>query len=146
MHINFVFQNPVATAFEIFWMIFEPILFGLTGTQIKINELDRWTVSIGIACLLAGIVVSIIALYTYDMQRPPTGIVKKKSFPQLHTFSLSALGKGLLWLAQTPSGMSDASVKCSRTAAGCICGVAHTHGNVRFDLERSSVASGEMKS
>jgi hypothetical protein len=53
-----VFQNPVATAFEIFWMIFEPILFGLTGTQIKINELDRWAVSIGIACLLAGIIVS----------------------------------------------------------------------------------------
>lgn len=40
-------------------MIFEPILFGLTGTQIKINELDSWTVSIGIACLFAGIIVSI---------------------------------------------------------------------------------------
>jgi hypothetical protein len=40
-------------------MIFEPILFGLTGTQIKISELDRWTVSIGIACLSAGIIVSI---------------------------------------------------------------------------------------
>jgi hypothetical protein len=48
-------------------MIFEPILFGLTGTQIKINELDRWTVSIGVACLLAGIVVSINTPCTYDM-------------------------------------------------------------------------------
>jgi hypothetical protein len=55
---NFVFQNPVATAFEIFWMIFEPILFGLTGTQIKMNELDHHTVSIGVSCLLAGIIVS----------------------------------------------------------------------------------------
>ena len=54
-----VFQNPVATAFEIFWMIFEPILFGLTGTQIKFNELDRNTVSIGMACLITGIVVSV---------------------------------------------------------------------------------------
>jgi uncharacterized membrane protein len=55
---DFVFQNPVATAFEIFWMIFEPILFGITGTQIKINELDPHAVSIGISCLLAGIIVS----------------------------------------------------------------------------------------
>jgi hypothetical protein len=54
-----VLQNPVATAFEIFWMIFEPILFGLTGTQIKFNELDRDTVSIGMACLITGIVVSV---------------------------------------------------------------------------------------
>ena len=54
-----VFQNPVATAFEIFWMIFEPILFGLTGTQIKFNELKSDTVSIGMACLITGIVVSV---------------------------------------------------------------------------------------
>lgn len=53
-------DNPVATAFEIFWMIFEPILFGLTGTQIKFNELDRDTVGIGLACLLAGIIIRII--------------------------------------------------------------------------------------
>jgi hypothetical protein len=54
-----IFQNPVATAFEIFWMIFEPILFGLTGAQIKFNELDRDTVGIGMACLITGIVVSV---------------------------------------------------------------------------------------
>lgn len=29
-------DNPVATAFEIFWMIFEPILFGLTGATVKV--------------------------------------------------------------------------------------------------------------
>lgn len=29
-------DNPVATAFEIFWMIFEPILFGITGAQVKV--------------------------------------------------------------------------------------------------------------
>jgi hypothetical protein len=54
-----VFQNPAATAFGILWMIFEPILFGLTGTQIKFNELDRDTVGIGTACLITGIAVSI---------------------------------------------------------------------------------------
>lgn len=56
---DYLFQNPAATAFEVFWMIFEPILFGLTGAQIKFHELDRHTVAIGISCLLAGIIVSI---------------------------------------------------------------------------------------
>ncbi|XP_018362226.1 PREDICTED: mitochondrial sodium/hydrogen exchanger 9B2 [Trachymyrmex cornetzi] len=52
-------DNPVATSFEIFWMIFEPILFGLTGTQIKISELEGKTVYLGLGCLLAGIVIRI---------------------------------------------------------------------------------------
>lgn len=30
-------DNPVATAFEIFWMIFEPILFGVTGAAVKVK-------------------------------------------------------------------------------------------------------------
>lgn len=30
-------DNPVSTAFEIFWMIFEPILFGITGAAIKVS-------------------------------------------------------------------------------------------------------------
>ncbi|XP_024082541.1 sodium/hydrogen exchanger 9B2 isoform X2 [Cimex lectularius] len=53
-------DNPVATAFEIFWMIFEPILFGLTGTQIKINEMDGYMVGIGASILVAGILLRII--------------------------------------------------------------------------------------
>ncbi|KAL6432154.1 hypothetical protein ACFW04_006690 [Cataglyphis niger] len=52
-------DNPVATSFEIFWMIFEPILFGITGMQIKINELEGKTVYLGIGCLIAGIVIRI---------------------------------------------------------------------------------------
>lgn len=56
-----IFQNPVATAFEIFWMIFEPILFGVTGAQIKIDELEGKTVYLGVSCLLAGIVIRVVA-------------------------------------------------------------------------------------
>lgn len=52
-------DNPVSTAFEIFWMIFEPILFGITGATIKINELDPDIVSYGIAALAAGVIVRI---------------------------------------------------------------------------------------
>ncbi|XP_011647991.1 sodium/hydrogen exchanger 9B2, partial [Pogonomyrmex barbatus] len=53
-------DNPVATSFEIFWMIFEPILFGVTGTQIKISELEGKTVYLGLACLVTGIVIRIV--------------------------------------------------------------------------------------
>ncbi|XP_020285013.1 mitochondrial sodium/hydrogen exchanger 9B2 isoform X2 [Pseudomyrmex gracilis] len=52
-------DNPVATSFEIFWMIFEPILFGVTGAQIKISELEGKTVYLGLSCLIAGIVIRI---------------------------------------------------------------------------------------
>ncbi|KAH8376699.1 hypothetical protein KR093_000914, partial [Drosophila rubida] len=52
-------DNPVSTAFEIFWMIFEPILFGLTGATIKISELDSHTVSIGAGCIFAGVIIRI---------------------------------------------------------------------------------------
>lgn len=30
-------ENPVATSFAIFWMIFEPILFGVTGAAVKVT-------------------------------------------------------------------------------------------------------------
>ncbi|XP_026461632.1 sodium/hydrogen exchanger 9B2 [Ctenocephalides felis] len=53
-------DNPVSTAFEIFWMIFEPILFGITGAGIKINELDGSIVSLGVGCLITGILVRIV--------------------------------------------------------------------------------------
>lgn len=54
-------DNPVSTAFEIFWMIFEPILFGVTGASIKIRELDPNVVQIGAAILSAGVILRILA-------------------------------------------------------------------------------------
>ncbi|KRT86794.1 Na/H antiporter [Oryctes borbonicus] len=53
-------DNPAATAFEIFWMIFEPILFSITGAQIKINELDPHIIGIGTGCLIAGIILRML--------------------------------------------------------------------------------------
>lgn len=32
-------DNPVSTGFEIFWMIFEPILFGITGATVKVRSI-----------------------------------------------------------------------------------------------------------
>jgi solute carrier family 9B (sodium/hydrogen exchanger), member 1/2 len=54
-------ESPVGTAFEIFWMIFEPILFGITGATVKIDELDPGIVSYGLISLVAGAIVRIIA-------------------------------------------------------------------------------------
>lgn len=54
-------DNPAATAFEIFWMIFEPILFGITGAQIKLNELEGSAVYIGIGCMVGGIIIRILS-------------------------------------------------------------------------------------
>ncbi|XP_065200582.1 sodium/hydrogen exchanger 9B2-like isoform X2 [Planococcus citri] len=45
-------DNPVATAFEIFWMLCEPILFSLTGAQVVLNELQLDTVIHGAAFIL----------------------------------------------------------------------------------------------
>ncbi|XP_052129722.1 sodium/hydrogen exchanger 9B2 [Frankliniella occidentalis] len=53
-------ENPVATAFEIFWMVFEPILFGLTGTMIKMDELDPQNVWKVIGALVTGFVIRIL--------------------------------------------------------------------------------------
>ncbi|CAH1173995.1 unnamed protein product [Phaedon cochleariae] len=46
-------DNPAATAFEIFWMIFQPILFGITGARIKLHELDGNVVLLALGMLLA---------------------------------------------------------------------------------------------
>ncbi|KAL7041785.1 hypothetical protein ACKWTF_000888 [Chironomus riparius] len=52
-------DSPVGTAFEIFWMIFEPILFGITGATVKINELDPNIVSYGLVILIVGALIRI---------------------------------------------------------------------------------------
>ncbi|XP_075149828.1 na[+]/H[+] hydrogen antiporter 1 isoform X2 [Haematobia irritans] len=53
-------DNPVSTAFEIFWMIFEPILFGITGATVKINELDPDIVTVGVGCIIGAAVLRIL--------------------------------------------------------------------------------------
>lgn len=53
-------DNPAATAFEIFWMIFEPILFGVTGAQVKFSELEMDVVYFGGGCIIVGAIVRIL--------------------------------------------------------------------------------------
>lgn len=53
-------DNPAATAFEIFWMIFEPILFGITGTQVKFSELDSNVVYVGTGILIGALLIRML--------------------------------------------------------------------------------------
>lgn len=43
-------------------MIFEPILFGITGTEIKISEMNGEDVKVGLICLAVAIIVSFYLL------------------------------------------------------------------------------------
>ncbi|XP_060518367.1 sodium/hydrogen exchanger 9B2-like isoform X2 [Cylas formicarius] len=53
-------ENPVSTAFEIFWMIVEPVLFGITGAQMRLNELKGSVVMIGFGIVVLGVAVRIV--------------------------------------------------------------------------------------
>ncbi|XP_047544389.1 sodium/hydrogen exchanger 9B2-like isoform X2 [Vanessa atalanta] len=50
-------DNPVATAFEIFWMFFEPMLFAITGAQVVIADLPPHLVLVGGGIIITCIVV-----------------------------------------------------------------------------------------
>ncbi|XP_059479999.1 sodium/hydrogen exchanger 9B2-like [Neocloeon triangulifer] len=53
-------ENPVAISFEVFWLIFEPILFGLTGTQIDFSQIDTKILWKAIICITVAAAVRII--------------------------------------------------------------------------------------
>ncbi|XP_046412714.1 neuroligin-1 isoform X1 [Neodiprion lecontei] len=95
-------DNPVATAFEIFWMIFEPILFGITGTQIKINELNGTTVYLGIGVLVAGIVIRILVTLVVSIGSNLN--MKEKVF-----VSLSLMAKATVQAALGPTPLEQVS-------------------------------------
>lgn len=54
-------ENPAATAFEIFWLIIQPILFGVTGARIKFNELDINVVGASVGIIVASVCFKIIS-------------------------------------------------------------------------------------
>ncbi|KAJ8916143.1 hypothetical protein NQ315_004510 [Exocentrus adspersus] len=50
-----------ATAFEIFWMVIQPILFGVTGARIKFNELDPSVVGASVGILVGAVTIRILS-------------------------------------------------------------------------------------
>ncbi|GAB1862913.1 Mitochondrial sodium/hydrogen exchanger NHA2 [Camponotus japonicus] len=93
-------DNPVATSFEIFWMIFEPILFGLTGAQITISELEGKIVYLGLGCLVAGIVIRIGATVL-------CGIGSKLNLKEKVFISLSLMAKATVQAALGPVTLDE---------------------------------------
>ncbi|XP_068084863.1 sodium/hydrogen exchanger 9B2 isoform X2 [Anabrus simplex] len=55
--------NPVQDIFSVIWKIFQPVLFGLIGTEIDLFQLDRHTLGFGMAVLSSGLSVRILASY-----------------------------------------------------------------------------------
>lgn len=96
----FFLQNPVATSFEIFWVIFEPILFGVTGAQIKISELEGKTVYLSLACLISGIVIRIGVTVL-------VGIGSKLNLKEKVFIALSCLAKATVQAALAPSALDE---------------------------------------
>lgn len=93
-------DNPVATSFEIFWMIFEPILFGVTGAQITISELEGKIVYLGLSCLVAGIVIRIGATVL-------CGIGSKLNLKEKVFISLSLMAKATVQAALGPVTLDE---------------------------------------
>lgn len=58
-------KGPVEEIVGRAWDIFEPLLFGLIGTEITFSDLDRHTVGLGIAALLIALTVRV--LFTFVM-------------------------------------------------------------------------------
>lgn len=81
-------------------MIFEPILFGITGTQIKINELDGKTVYLGLSCLIAGIVVRIAITVL-------VGIGSNLNLKEKVFIALSWMAKATVQAALGPSTLDE---------------------------------------
>lgn len=88
----------MATAFEIFWMIFEPILFGVTGAQIKIDELEGKTVYLGMSCLLAAIVIRMVVTML-------VGIGSKLNLKEKVFIALSWMAKATVQAALAPTAL-----------------------------------------
>lgn len=53
-------DNPAATAFEIFWQICQPVLFGITGARIRLNEIDGHIILTVLGVITAGIVIRML--------------------------------------------------------------------------------------
>ncbi|RUS84137.1 hypothetical protein EGW08_008111 [Elysia chlorotica] len=64
-------NNPVQDVVGVLWMIFQPLLFGLIGAEVKINSLSGGTVGLGVAVLAIGLtfraLVSFLAVMRTDL-------------------------------------------------------------------------------
>lgn len=60
-------NNPVTTALASAWVLLQPLLFGLIGTEIQVAALDIGTVGWGVVVLCCGLTVRMVVSYTAVM-------------------------------------------------------------------------------
>ncbi|KAJ8949778.1 hypothetical protein NQ318_019008 [Aromia moschata] len=92
-------DNPAATAFEILWMIIQPILFGVTGAKIKFSELDGSVVGISVGILITCVVIRI--LFTVVV-----GIGCKLNLKEKVCVSIAWMCKGIVQAALGPVALT----------------------------------------
>ncbi|TRY75264.1 hypothetical protein TCAL_08307 [Tigriopus californicus] len=56
-------DNLVSKYLSHLWMIFQPLLFGLIGTEIKVGEIDQSTIGLGLAVVLISLTVRVIVSF-----------------------------------------------------------------------------------
>jgi len=56
-------SNPVTQALAAAWVVLQPLLFGLIGTEIQVTALDGGTVGWGVVVLCCGLVIRMIVSY-----------------------------------------------------------------------------------
>lgn len=56
-------QNEGCTYFGHLWTVFQPILFGLIGAEVSLEELQPATIGLGLAVLAIGLALRIIASF-----------------------------------------------------------------------------------
>uniref|UniRef100_A0A3P8XA90 Cation/H+ exchanger transmembrane domain-containing protein n=1 Tax=Esox lucius TaxID=8010 RepID=A0A3P8XA90_ESOLU len=56
-------KAPVAAVLGRFWDVFQPLLFGLIGVEIKISTLNPNTIGLGMACLAVGLVIRLLVMF-----------------------------------------------------------------------------------
>jgi len=60
-------SNPVTQALAAAWVVLQPLLFGLIGTEIQVAALDGGTVGWGVVVLCCGLVVRMVVSYAAVM-------------------------------------------------------------------------------
>lgn len=51
----------MADIYSVIWKVFQPVLFGLIGTEIDLSQLEANTVLYGLCVLAVGLMVSIVS-------------------------------------------------------------------------------------
>jgi NhaP-type Na+/H+ or K+/H+ antiporter len=52
----------VADIYSVIWKVFEPVLFGLIGTEIDLLQLEAKTILYGLCVLAVGLMVSMLIM------------------------------------------------------------------------------------